>query len=151
MIRSAPSISTTGPAGPSSGREEGRRAGPPAAGGWSGRPWRPRGACGSTAAGRPRARRAVARHAHGREPWRRRLVSWRPCSVGAVNVEVGAVRTRRDRREFIELPFRLHATSEQWIPPIRLDRKLFHSRRLNAYFKHAEAQEFVARRGRRVV
>ena len=108
-------------------------------------------ACGSTAAGRPRARRAAARRARGRGPWRRRLVSWRPCSVGAVNVEVRAVRTRRDRREFIELPFRLHATSEQWIPPIRLERKLFHSRRLNAYFKHAEAQEFVARRGKRVV
>ncbi len=42
-------------------------------------------------------------------------------------------------------------TSEQWIPPIRLERKLFHSRKLNAYFKHAEAQEFVARRGKRVV
>jgi hypothetical protein len=68
-----------------------------------------------------------------------------------VSVEVGAVRTRRDRREFIELPFRLHATSEQWIPPIRLERKLFHSRKMNAYFKHATAQEFVARRGKRVV
>ena len=61
------------------------------------------------------------------------------------------MKSRRDRREFIELPFRLHATSEQWIPPIRLERKLFHSRRMNAYFKHATAQEFVARRGKRVV
>ncbi len=61
------------------------------------------------------------------------------------------MKSRRDRREFVELPFRLHATSEQWIPPIRLERKLFHSRKLNAYFKHAEAQEFVARRGKRVV
>jgi hypothetical protein len=68
-----------------------------------------------------------------------------------VNVEVGAVKSRRDRREFIELPFRLHATSEQWIPPIRLERMAFHSRKLNAYFKHATAQEFLARRGDRVV
>jgi hypothetical protein len=70
---------------------------------------------------------------------------------GPVGVEVEAVRSRRDRREFIELPFRLHATSEQWIPPIRLERRLFHSRRMNAYFKHAQAQEFLARRGSRVV
>ena len=56
------------------------------------------------------------------------------------------MKSRRDRREFIELPFRLHATSQQWIPPIRLERKLFHSRRMHAYFKHAEAQELVARR-----
>jgi hypothetical protein len=71
--------------------------------------------------------------------------------VVPVNVEVRAVKSRRDWREFIELPFRLHATSEQWVPPVRLERKLFHSRRMNAYFKHAKAQEFVARRGERVV
>jgi GNAT superfamily N-acetyltransferase len=74
-----------------------------------------------------------------------------PCTVTAVDVEVRAVSSRRDWREFIELPFRLHATSEQWIPPIRLERKLFHSRRMNAYFKHARAQEFLARRDTRVV
>jgi GNAT superfamily N-acetyltransferase len=71
--------------------------------------------------------------------------------VVAVNVEVRAVKSRGDWREFIELPFRLHATSEQWVPPIRLERKLFHSRRMNAYFKHARAQEFLARRDTRVV
>jgi hypothetical protein len=61
------------------------------------------------------------------------------------------VGSRRDRREFIELPFRLHATSQQWIPPLRLERHAFHSRRLNAYFQHAEAREFLARRDGRVV
>jgi len=74
-----------------------------------------------------------------------------PCSVPAVDLEVVAVTSRREWREFIGLPYRLHATSEQWIPPVRLERRLFHSRRMNAYFKHAAAQEFVARRGRRVV
>ena len=63
----------------------------------------------------------------------------------AVDVEVRAVSSRQDWREFVELPYRLHATSEQWIPPIRLERRLFHSRRVNAYFKHAGAQEFLAR------
>jgi hypothetical protein len=66
-------------------------------------------------------------------------------------VEVRAVESRRDWREFIELPYRLHATSEQWIPPVRLERRMFHSRRMNAYFKHAGAQEFLARREGRVV
>jgi hypothetical protein len=68
-----------------------------------------------------------------------------------VNVEVKAVKSRRDWKEFIGLPYRLHATSEQWIPPVRLERRLFHSRKMNAYFKHATAQEFVARRGARPV
>jgi hypothetical protein len=60
-------------------------------------------------------------------------------------VDVRAVSSRRDLREFIELPFRLHSTSQQWVPPLRLERRMFHSRRMNAYFKHAGAQEFLAR------
>jgi len=68
-----------------------------------------------------------------------------------VSVDVRAVLSRRDLREFIELPFRLHSTSPQWVPPLRLERRIFHSRRLNAYFKHAGAQEFLARRDGRVV
>jgi len=71
--------------------------------------------------------------------------------VGTVSVEVRAVSSKRDLREFIELPYRLHSISWQWVPPLRLERRLFHSRRLNAYFKHAGAQEFLARRDNRVV
>jgi hypothetical protein len=71
--------------------------------------------------------------------------------VRAVSVEVRAVSSRRDRQEFIELPFRLHSTSPQWVPPLRLERHMFLSRRMNAYFKHAGAQEFLATRDGRVV
>jgi hypothetical protein len=68
-----------------------------------------------------------------------------------VSIDVRAVSSRRDLKEFIELPFRLHSTSPHWVPPLRLERRMFHSRRLNAYFKHAGAQEFLARRDGRVV
>jgi hypothetical protein len=68
-----------------------------------------------------------------------------------VSVEVRPVRSRGDRREFVELPFRLHATGTPWIPPLRIERRLFLSPRLNAFFKHGEAELFLARRGRRVV
>jgi hypothetical protein len=71
--------------------------------------------------------------------------------VRSVSVDARAVSSSRDLREFIELPFRLHSTSEQWVPPLRLERRMFHSRRMNAYFKHAGAQEFLARRDGRVV
>jgi hypothetical protein len=71
--------------------------------------------------------------------------------VRSVSVDVRAVSSSRELREFIELPFRLHSTSEQWVPPLRLERRMFHSRRMNAYFKHAGAQEFLARRDGRVV
>jgi hypothetical protein len=71
--------------------------------------------------------------------------------VESVSVDVRAVTSSAELREFIELPYRLHSTSPQWVPPLRVERRTFHSRRMNAYFKHAGAQEFLARRDGRVV
>jgi GNAT superfamily N-acetyltransferase len=68
-----------------------------------------------------------------------------------VSLDVQRVRSRRDLREFIELPFRLHANAEQWVPPLKLDRRAFLSKRLNAFFKHGEAELFLARRDGEVV
>jgi hypothetical protein len=72
-------------------------------------------------------------------------------SAAVSGVDVRPVQSRRDLRAFIDLPFRLHATAEQWVPPLRIERRLFLSRRLNAFFEHADAQLFLARRGGRVV
>jgi hypothetical protein len=69
----------------------------------------------------------------------------------AVSLEVSPVSSRRERREFIELPYRLHANAPQWIPPLRLERRLFLSPRFNAYFNHADARLFLARRDGRPV
>jgi GNAT superfamily N-acetyltransferase len=61
------------------------------------------------------------------------------------------VASRSAMREFVELPFRLHSNAEQWIPPLRIERRLFLNRRFNAFFRHGEAQLFLARRDGRVV
>jgi GNAT superfamily N-acetyltransferase len=68
-----------------------------------------------------------------------------------VSVTVSPVGSRQELREFIELPFRLHSTSPQWIPPLRLERHAYLSRRVNPFFKHGDARLFLARRGDRVV
>ena len=68
-----------------------------------------------------------------------------------MSVEVEPVSSRGDLREFVELPYRLHANAEQWIPPLRIERRLFLTPRFNAFFKHGEAQLFLARRDGRVV
>jgi len=68
-----------------------------------------------------------------------------------VSVDVRPVSGRRDVRAFVELPYRLHSTSPQWIPPLRLERRLFLSPRFNAFFDRGEARLFLARRGERVV
>ncbi len=65
-------------------------------------------------------------------------------------VEISPVRGFSDLRRFVGLPFRLHAGTP-WIPPLRLERYLFLSRRLNAYFSHGEAEYFLARREGHVV
>ncbi len=66
-------------------------------------------------------------------------------------IGVRPVESRGDLRAFIDLPYRLHADSEQWVPPLKIERRLFLSERLNAYFSHADAQLFLARREGRVV
>jgi hypothetical protein len=53
-------------------------------------------------------------------------------------------------KRFVDLPFRLHAGTA-WVPPIKVERMLFLSRRLNPFFGHGEAEYFLAWRGGRVV
>ena len=65
-------------------------------------------------------------------------------------VQIAPVRGFADLREFVALPFRLHAGTP-WIPSLKLERYAFLNRRLNAYFRHGEAEYFLARRGGRVV
>jgi GNAT superfamily N-acetyltransferase len=68
-----------------------------------------------------------------------------------VSVDVGEVSGGGDLKRFIDLPFRLHANHPLWVPPLKLERRLFLNRRLNAFFSHGEAAYFLARRDGRVV
>jgi GNAT superfamily N-acetyltransferase len=68
-----------------------------------------------------------------------------------VSVEVSEVAGGRDLKRFIDLPFRLHANHPLWVPPLKLERRIFLSRRMNAFFSHGEAEYFLARRDGRVV
>jgi GNAT superfamily N-acetyltransferase len=68
-----------------------------------------------------------------------------------VAVEIESVSGRDALKAFIDLPYRLHANHPLWVPPLRLERRLFLSRRMNAFFSHGEAEYFLARRDGRVV
>jgi GNAT superfamily N-acetyltransferase len=68
-----------------------------------------------------------------------------------VSVDVRPVKGRRELGRFIALPYRLHSTSPFWCPPLRIERRMFLSRRQNAFFKHGDAQLFCAWRDGRVV
>jgi hypothetical protein len=66
------------------------------------------------------------------------------------SLTIRPVRNGRDLKRFVDLPYRLHAGTP-WVPPLKLERRLFLNRRLNPYFKHGEAEYFLALRGERVV
>jgi len=61
-----------------------------------------------------------------------------------VGVEVRAVSGSGDLRRFIDLPFGLHANHPQWVTPLKLERRIFLSRRMNGFFRHGEAQYLLA-------
>ncbi len=65
-------------------------------------------------------------------------------------VEIRSVSGGRDLKRFIDLPYRLHANS-RWVPPLKLERRLFLHRKMNAFFSHGEAQYFLALSDGRVV
>ncbi len=67
-----------------------------------------------------------------------------------MSIEVSAATGFGDLREFVALPFALHAGTP-WIAPLKLERYQFLNRRLNPFFTHGEAEYFLARRDGRVV
>src|SRR3954452_13801796 len=120
MTRSAPSISTTGPAGPSSRRKYGMRS-------WS----RAALSCSTRSWLRAFSKRSTAT---------RGCVG---CCV-AMAVEVRPVRSRRDLMRFIKLPYRLYKGQPNWVPPLISERKKHLDREKNPFFEHAEAEYFLA-------
>jgi GNAT superfamily N-acetyltransferase len=66
-------------------------------------------------------------------------------------LELTPVVTRQEREAFIALPYALHRADPCWVPMLRRDARALLSRRRNAFFEHAQADYFLARRGERVV
>src|ERR1700684_3883333 len=68
-----------------------------------------------------------------------------------VSVDVRVLAGGRDLKKFIDLPFRLHANQPLWVPPLKIERRLFLNRKMNAFFSHGTAEYFLALRDGRVV
>jgi GNAT superfamily N-acetyltransferase len=62
------------------------------------------------------------------------------------SVSIRPVRTRRELKRFVKVPFHLHRESEQWVPPLIFERMQFLDRKKNPWFEHGEAEYFVAER-----
>ena len=71
--------------------------------------------------------------------------------AGGAPLTVTPERGRRDRRAFIDLPYRLYEGHPVWVPPLRMAERDLMDRSKNPFFEHAEVEHFLARRGDRVV
>jgi hypothetical protein len=61
-------------------------------------------------------------------------------------VSIRPVRTRRELKRFVKVPFRLHRDHPQWVPPLIYERMQFLDRGKNPWFEHGEAEYFLAER-----
>lgn len=65
-------------------------------------------------------------------------------------VEVRPVSSGRERRAFVALPYRLHAGTP-WVPPLRIERRQFLSKRFSPFARRGDWELFLAYRDGRVV
>jgi GNAT superfamily N-acetyltransferase len=68
-----------------------------------------------------------------------------------VPVAVCPVRTRGEIARFVELPRRIYAGEPRWAPPLLSEQRRTLDRQRNPFFEHAEAECFLAWRGREAV
>ena len=61
------------------------------------------------------------------------------------------VETKKDRKIFIDLPFRLYADDPHWVPPLKSEALGLITPEKNGWFSHAKAQLFLAEEDGRVV
>ena len=72
-------------------------------------------------------------------------------AVPSAPVTVREVRNRNDLDRFIKLPWRIYADDPQWAPPLLIEVKEFLNRKKHPFYKHGDATQFIAMRGRQCV
>jgi GNAT superfamily N-acetyltransferase len=63
-----------------------------------------------------------------------------------MSLTIKPVKTKRDLKRFVKVPFRLHRDQRQWVAPLIFEHMQFLDRSRNPFFEHAEAEYFIAER-----
>jgi hypothetical protein len=71
--------------------------------------------------------------------------------VAAEQIQIVPVRTRGEKREFVELAYRLNAGDPAWVPPLRDEVYGLLNTKKNPWFEHGRMQLFIARLAERTV
>lgn len=67
------------------------------------------------------------------------------------DIAIRPVETIRDRKAFVDLPFRLYKDDPNWVPPLKFEALSLITPEKNGWFSHAKARQFLAYEGERVV
>ncbi len=57
---------------------------------------------------------------------------------------IRTVQTKRDVRDFIQFLWRIYAGNPAWVPPLLADRRKIMDKQKNPFYKHADAEFFIA-------
>ena len=68
-----------------------------------------------------------------------------------MSLTIRPVESQRDRKAFVDLPFRLYRDDPNWVPPLKGEALGLITPEKNGWFSHARAQLFLAEEGGRVV
>ncbi|HOV98472.1 MAG TPA: hypothetical protein PK595_02740 [Bacteroidota bacterium] len=62
------------------------------------------------------------------------------------DIVIRPVSTKRDIRTFIQFPWKIYADYPAWVPPLLSDRRKIMDKQKNPFYKHADAEFFIAER-----
>lgn len=71
--------------------------------------------------------------------------------MGESNIEISPLKTKKDFKEFIRLPWRIYHYDKFWVPPLISMMKQTLNKRKHPFFLHSDAEFFVARLNGQVV
>lgn len=74
-----------------------------------------------------------------------------PLSSATGGIAITPVASKRQRRAFVDLPFRLYRDDPHWVPPLKGEALGLITPEKNGWYSHAKAQLFLAERGGTVV
>ncbi len=67
----------------------------------------------------------------------------------SAGVEIRSVKSAREKREFLDFPYRLYRADPHWVPPLRLAQKDILDTRKHPFYLTADVEMFLAYRGTR--
>ncbi|WP_375393393.1 N-acetyltransferase [uncultured Sphingomonas sp.] len=69
----------------------------------------------------------------------------------ATNLTIRPIETKKDRKAFVDLPFRLYADDPNWVPPLKGEALGLITPEKNGWYSHAKVQLFLAEEAGKVV